>query len=148
MNINTTFPEYVAYLGGLKPVSQAVGAYTSAAVNVQLHNRLVAILSVGTIGSADSATLSFTQCATSGGSYTALTGLTAMAALTADNTQLIVDIPAEKINTLGFGPYVKGVVTIAGSNSCVFELLLLGTCERYGPASDNNVSSVTVVQNS
>ena len=148
MNINVTLAEYLAYLGGLTPQSQAVGAYTSAAINTALHNRIGVFFNVGTIGSADTATLSFTSCATSGGSYVAVTGLTAMAALSADAKQQFVDIPTEKLNAGGFGPYIKAVVTVAGSNSAVFSVEIFGTCDRYNPASDYNVSGVTVILNS
>jgi hypothetical protein len=148
VNINVTLPEYICYLGGLVPGSHAAGTYTSGAVNTQLHNRVGVFVNVGTIGSADTVTLSFTACATSGGSYSAVTGLTAMAALNADNSQLFVDIPTTKLQDLGVGPYLKAVITVAGANSAVYSVEIFGAQERFLPASDYNTGTVTVVLNS
>ena len=148
MNINATLPEYIAYLGGLSPQSQSAGTYTSGAINTALHNRIGVFVNVGTIGSGDTVTLSFTASATSAGTYNAVSGLATMAALNANTTQLFVDIPAGKLQDLGVGPYIKAVATVAGANAAVFSVEIWGTCDRYMPASDYNATSVTVVANS
>lgn len=148
MNINVALPEYIALLGGLPPSSQAAGAQASAAINTNVHNRVLAVLNVGAIGSGNTVTLSFTASATSGGTYTTVTGLATMAAVSASNNVLIVDIPAGKLQSLGVGPYLKAVATVAGANNSVYSVELWGAQERFLPASDYNTSGVTVVLNS
>ena len=55
--------------------------------------------------------------------------------------------PAETLQSLGVGPWVKGQVVVAGA-TCAFAVEALGSHSRFLPMSDYNVAAVqAVVQN-
>lgn len=144
MDYNRNVSEALAPVGQITPTSQAAGEQLSAAINMQLHRRLFAVISVGAFGASATLDAVFKASSTSGGTYTAVTGaaITQMLAAGGNNKIVTIEVKAETLAALGVGPWVKLSVTV-GTAATLTSAVVLGACERYEPASDNNLAAVT-----
>lgn len=126
---------------GLHASAVSVGTGLTSAVDLGTFGQVLFVIDSGTLGS--SATLDFTVTgsATSGGSYTAITG-TAITQISASSKYALVLVSAEKIKSqVPTVRYIKGQVTVGTATSTV-SILALGVITDYEPASANNPAAV------
>lgn len=126
---------------GIHAQAVSVGSALTGAVDLGAVRQVAFLVDSGTLGS--SATLDFQLLgsATSGGSYTAITG-TAITTITASNKYAIVSTTNEYINELALGyRYIKGQVTIGTATSTVAVTVIASDTE-FEPAARLNAASV------
>lgn len=143
MQYNQNLSEVLAVVAVVPPSSQAVGEQLAPAVLMDRHRRLLALINVGSVGAAGTVNAQFKASATSGGTYTAVPG-TAINQISTSNNLVKLEIKAESLQSLGVGPYVK-LSIVAGTNAVLTSAELLGSCDRYEAASDNDATAVAQV---
>lgn len=134
--------ERVAVCATVDPVNGNNAATSSDAVDMSKFHSAMFILTMGVID----ATVDFKlqESATSGGSYTDITGkaITQFAA-TDDGKQAVINLRSDE---LGAGKrYVKAVVTVGNNTSSLVSVICLGLDPRHGPASDDDLATVAQI---
>ena len=110
--------ECLAIVGTVDPDAYATGTQLTDAIDMSVHRQVMFIVEAGTLGS--SATIDFyvMECATSGGTYTRLSGknITQLTqAGTDSDKQAIVNVRAEEL-TAGYR-YLKGSLRVGTATS-------------------------------
>jgi hypothetical protein len=84
------------------------------------------------------------QSATSGGSYSDITGkaITQFAG-TDDGKSAVINLKAEDLDK--DKPFVKASVTVANGTSSLISVVGLGLLPKYAPASDDKLSTVAQI---
>ncbi len=142
MGYTERLSEQLAVVACIDPDAYGTGAQSSDAIDMRYHRRVIFIVQVGTLGTNATVDFKVQECATSGGSYSDLSGksITQLTdAGTDDDKQAIVEVAAEE---MGAGMrYLKGVLTI-GTAASDAGVIALADCTRYHPASDYDLASV------
>jgi|GEM_PF-1728720 len=130
---------------GISPASQAAGTYTTSAVDLGDWPQVEFRLDVGAISTGGTVDFQIVGSATSGSSYTPITG-TAITRLTEaggdSNKTVTVCVTAEKINSLGMGyRFIKGQLVTATA-AALAGVSIRGKDQHFGPASLKNDVSV------
>ena len=117
--------EAISIVGTVDPDAYATGTQLTDAIDMSVHRRVAFIVQVGALGSSATADFYVMECATSGGTYTRLTGknITQLTqAGTDSDKQAIVNVAAEEL-TSGYR-YLKGSLRIgtAASDAAVIAL--------------------------
>lgn len=135
--------EALAVVGTIDPVDRtATGTALSDAIDMSKFHQVVFTLMLGAIGATDTIDLKLTECATSGGTYTDISGkaITQLGG-SDDNKQAVINLRGDEL-TPGYR-YVKAKLTHGGTaTSVLVSLLCQGGQARYKPASDNDLASV------
>lgn len=140
MDANRNVTEALAILGVISPSSQGVGEALSGPVNMSRYRRLFAAINIGAVGGAGTVDAKFVASATSGGTYTAVTG-TSITQIAAASKIVVIELKAETLQAAGQGPYVKLSLTVGG-NAVLTAAIVYGAGDRYEPASDANLAAV------
>lgn len=132
---------------GIFPVSESAGTYLTGFVDMAAVLQAEFRLDVGVISSGGTVNFQLMGCATTGGSYVAITG-TAITALTQaggnSGSSATVLITSEKLNALALGyRYVKAQVVVATA-AAVLAVSIRGKDQRFDPGSA--INDPTVVQ--
>lgn len=137
--------ELCALVGSIDPDANAAGALSTAWVAAKNFESFMAVVMAGTLGT--SATLDFKLQQATDGSGTgakdisgkAITQLTE--AGSDDDKQAIINLRTEELDVTNGFDFVRATMTtaVATSDSAA---LLFGVNPVYGPASDNDESSV------
>ena len=140
---NSTFSDRVAIVGAIDPDAySASGSYDKLtdAIDMSRWGRAAFIVAAGDIDDTGTVDFKVSQCATSGGTYTDLSGKAITQLVTADDDkQAVVEVSADE---LGAGMrYLKGNLQTATAGSDV-AVIALGLDAREEPASDNDLASV------
>lgn len=110
--------DHLAIVATIDPDAYASGTQLSDAIDMSVHNRIMVILQAGVIPSSGTYNLKLTESATSGGTYTQISGkgITALTAAGTDSDkQAIVNLEADE---LGDGMrYVKVSLRMTGNAS-------------------------------
>ena len=137
----------VAVVGAIKPDAHVAAAYTSGWVPAKNFARFMAIFGWGTLG-AGATIAGIIQQATdsSGTGAKAVTGAAITTATQAvspadDEQQAIINLNTEDLDTANGFDYIRLSMTV-GVNTSDAMAILLGLDPRYGPASDNDASTV------
>lgn len=119
----------------------ATGVLT-AAIDMKDYSQLIAVISSGTLGTSGTFDAKFVGCATSGGTYAAITGkaITQMVKASNDNDIAILELNEETVAAQGFR-YVK-LNLLAGTANSTSAAVVLGVPANYGVASALNNADV------
>ena len=134
--------EQLAIVATIDPDAYAASTVLTDAIDMSKFRRVMFIVMAGTLGA--SATLDFkvTECATSGGTYSDLSGKSITQLTQAgsdDDKQVIVEVAAEE---MGSGKrYLKGSLTIGTATSDA-GVIALADVGRYKPESGSDLASV------
>lgn len=141
MQSNALATERFFVAGQISPAAQTVTEHLSAAIDMGLYHRLMAIEMTGTMGSSGTSIFAFKAADTSAGSYDAtLKTAATLVKATDDDKQAILNLMAEE---LAEGDrYVKGSLTVGG-NTGDGGVLILGE-KREGPEVANSWMSERV----
>ena len=136
--------EQLAVVACIDPDAYTTGAATSDEIDMRYHDRVVFIVMAGTLGS--SATLDFKLqgCATSGGSFSDISGksITQLTQAGTDaDKQAIVEITGAEAYAAGPYRYIQGVMTVGAATSDA-GAIALADCTRRVPASELDLTSV------
>lgn len=129
---------------GIHSASQSTSEKLTGAIDLSKFPQVLFIVDSGTLGASGTLDFQVKGAATSGGSYTAISGtaITQLVKATDDNKYALVLVTAEKINALGLGyKFIKGSLLpgTAAANSAV---IALGALTRFEPASVSNATTV------
>ncbi len=136
--------EMLAVVDCIDPDAYTTGAVNGDVIDMKLHRRVMFVVMAGTLGS--SATLDFAvygDTASNGSFATKITGkeITQLTqAGTDSNKQAIVEVTAEEVAAQGYR-YIRGTLTVTTATSDA-GAIGLADFSRYGPASENDLSSV------
>lgn len=107
--------ERVAVVSVIDPADRASGTTTGDAIDMSVHDQVMFIIMVGNIVKGDTIDFKVTECATSGGTYTPISGkaITQLTQAGTDhNKQAIINVKASELGT-GMR-YLKGRLYVAG----------------------------------
>jgi len=140
---NSTFSDRVAIVGAIDPDAYtASGSYDKLtdAIDMSKWGRVAFVVIAGDVEDTGTVDFKVTECATSGGTYTDISGKSITQLTTDDDDkQAIVEVAVDE---LGSGKrYLKGALqtATAGSDAAV---IALGLDARLEPASGNDLASV------
>lgn len=142
MNRNTKAFENFAVVATIDPDAYGTGEQLSDAVDMRNQESIVGIVLLGEITATGTIDAKFVSSATSGGTYTDVTGKAATqltAAGTDSDKQVLINLRAEQ---LAEGHrFVKLSVT-AGTAGADYAAAVLGFNVRYGPDATSDLASV------
>lgn len=141
--------QLVDYWGGgisvvstIDPVNGNNAATLGDAADSRLFRFLMYVFTVGVID--ETVTVKLQQSATSGGSYSDITGKTAtVMAATADGTQKVIFVKTSELDA--DKPFVKPVITVANGTSSLVTVIGLGIGPLASLATDVDLSTVSEV---
>lgn len=136
---NSNIVERTAVLAEILPSAQGAGTVNSSAFTLQNFRHVMAMIQVGTPGSGGTVSAQLLSCATSGGSYTAVTG-TSIVTLTAAGIARI-EIRGDRAGAIGAGPFFKLQLVVAVATTPTAAVVIGSDC-RYEPASQFNDATV------
>lgn len=139
---NTKFQEELAILATIDPDAYSTGEQLSDPIDMSRHESIAALLLLGEITATGTIDAKFVSSATSGGTYTDITGK-ALTQLTAAGTdsdkQAILNLRHDEVPS--GHRYVKLSVT-AGTAGADFGAVVVGRNSRYGPDTSSDLASV------
>jgi hypothetical protein len=155
MTPNTLPSENVALLATIGPDAISQGESDSAVVDMSRFHALLVTLAVGSLGTADRASVRLQSSTTEDGVFADIAGKSCDW-LDAENTQALINLAADEL-TVGHR-YVKAVLSIDGDaddENSISEgeglvdaaVILQGFFPRYAPASQFNNDDVVEVVN-
>lgn len=132
---------------GIPPQNATAATYLTAAVDMVKFRKVLFIVYTGTIGGSATIDFSITASATSGGSYTAVTG-TSITQITASNKAGFCEISADFLESVqGYGfRYIKGSLVVGTATSQV-TVVALGACPGYSEPASNFADASLVTTN-
>lgn len=121
---------------------------TGNGINMGILRRARAFIKIGTVTSTPSITFSLTVSATSGGSFTAVTGLTTLPSITiatpVAGQVYTIEISSDRLAPAGKF-WLRAEATETAGNNCVAELLLIGDESAYKPANAQTPALSTTI---
>lgn len=148
--MNKLFSEEWAVVGVVDPDAYAAGQQLTAAIDMSQYEQVAAVLLLGDRSAGVSVDLAFHSSATSGGSYSAISGKSIAQIADesplsgASNKQVILNLRGSEVTSNN--QYVKAVLTLALSPTANTDVavIVFGRA-RHLPADDNDISSVKEV---
>ncbi len=145
MYVNSKGSERIAVAAVVEPGALTVGAKSSGWVDMRLYNRLLGIISTGTLGIAATVDGKWVQADNSSGTNpqdSNITALTQIVKASGDNKQAVMNFNPEQ-SDYPTKPFVKLVVTVGAATSDA-AAFVLGIDSRHKPVTD--LDPATVVQ--
>lgn len=145
MNHNLPGSNEVGMLAALAPVSQAAGTVSTPWIAMKDYATMMAVISVGVLGSSATVDAKIEQAQNSGGTGAkditgkAITQLTK--AGSDDGKQAIINFRQADLDAQNDFTHVRLSLTVATAASLT-SAALFGLDQRYGLASDNDASTV------
>jgi len=133
----------LAIVSCIDPDAYTTGTQTGDAIDMSVHRQIMTIVQAGALGSSATLNCLLTESATSGGTYTQITGkgITQLTqAGTDSDKQAVVEVTAEEVIAQGYR-YIRGTMTVTTATSDA-GVLTLADFSRYSPASEYDLSSV------
>ena len=144
--VNSLGSERVAVAAVISPGALGVGATNTGWIDLALYTRLLAVLSLGVLGSGGTVDARWQQADDASGLNTVDSAQNALITIpksTGDNKQALMNFDTGRAK-----PFTKRfarlVVTIGGGASQV-GVTVLGFDPRHGPATDNDAVSVVQI---
>ena len=130
---------YVKVIQSLPPLSYASGGVTEEAIACSGFSRAQHIINLGTMehNTATSVTASVWESATSGGTYTIISGTLTTMATTGTSESYVIDAPVSSTKV-----YQKCITTANDGWCCVGEVAVLYGGSRLNPPTSENTATV------
>lgn len=142
--------EVAAVIGRLDPVSQAAATVVSTYVDMQKFKKAMFILSVGALGASATVDAKLRQATDSSGTGVKDISGTSMVQLTQagtdSNKQVVFNLDAAQLDVANEFDFATLSVTISVA-ACLISVIVIGIEPRFGPASDNDLSTVDEIVN-
>jgi len=137
--------EETAIVANIDPDAYAAAAYDSGWVDMTVFDRVMAIVQAGDLGASATIDASVRQATDSGGTGAkAITGksITQLTQAGGDsNKQAVINVKANELDVAGDFTHVSLQITVGTATSDAGGIVL-GSCARYQPASDNDATTV------
>ncbi len=147
MNANALPSERVAVLGTVDPDVLTAAAHTSDYVDAGNFESIVAVIMAGTLGTSATLDAKLVQATDSSGTGSKdITGkaITQLVKATDDDKQAVINVRSEELDLANSFTHVALTITV-GTASSDGGGVLLGMNPRFGPASDNDLSTVAEI---
>ena len=147
MNANALPSERVAVLGTVDPDVLTAAAHTSDYVDAGNFESIVAVIMAGTLGTCATLDAKLVQATDSSGTGSKdITGkaITQLVKATDDDKQAVINVRSEELDLANSFTHVALTITV-GTASSDGGGVLLGMNPRFGPASDNDLSTVAEI---
>jgi hypothetical protein len=134
---------------GIHSASQSAAEKLTGAVDLGKWRQVMFVIDSGTLGASGTLDFQIKGSATSGGTYTAITGtaITQLVKATDDNKYVNVCITAEKVQALGLGyKFIKGSL-LPGTAAANSSVTVLGAKTRFEPANAIDATQVSQILN-
>lgn len=137
--------EYAAVVGVVDPDATAASTVTSSWIPAKNYDRYLAIVMAGTLGSSATVDAKLEQATDSSGTGAkdvtgkAITQLTD--AGSDSDKQALINLDVEELDVENDFDHFRLSVTVATATSDI-GAVVLGSCPRIAPASDNDLSSI------
>ena len=137
--------EQWAVIGVVDPDANGAAEYLTAAIDMSMWSRIVAVVQTGILGTSATVDFKLTDSDATGGSYTDISGkaITQLVKASNDDDQAIINLRFDELNT--DARFVKAAVTV-GTATSDCSAIVMGL-PRYYPASDNDIASVVEIVN-
>lgn len=143
--MNSLPSERAAVIAAIDPIDAQTSARSSVWVSMDKFDRAMALISTGNItGTVNAAVQQATD--SSGTDAKALKSSDSFSAGD-DNKQAVINVRAGELDVNNGFTHIALVITPAGGTSNVISGLVLGFDPRFGPASDEDASTVKQVVN-
>jgi hypothetical protein len=134
---------------GIHSASQSAAEKLTGAIDLGSWRGVLFIIDSGTLGTSGTLDFQIKGSATSGGTYTAISGtaITQLVKATDDNKYVLVYITAEKVVSLGLGyRFLKGSL-LPGTAAANSSVTAIGWNTRFNPANAIDATSVSQILN-
>lgn len=138
--------ERLALVGTIDPDAYAAGTYLTDAIDMADFDRVLFLILAGDLVTNNTTDFKVTASVASGGTYYDLTGaaITQLTEAGSDSDkQAMVEVKAIDVLAAGYR-YIKGSLTVATAGADA-SVVALGFDPHYGPASDQNLTSVAEI---
>ena len=137
--------EQWAVIGVVDPDANGAAEYLTAAIDMSMWSRIVAVVQTGILGTSATVDFKLTDSDATGGSYTDISGkaITQLVKASNDDDQAIINLRFDELNT--DARFVKAAMTVGTANSDCSAIVM--GLPRYYPASDNDIASVVEIVN-
>jgi hypothetical protein len=144
---NAKISEQLALLGVISAVSQGVGSVSSGWISAANHERFMAIVATGVLGTAATVDAKIQQATDSSGTNAkdvANKAITQIVKASGDNKQALINLKADELDMAGGFNYVQLTITVGAAASLVSAAVLGGVGKNL-PATGLNPASVVQV---
>ena len=137
----------LAVVGVIQPQAIAFGAtgVLTGAIDMKDWERIICVAQSGTLGSSGTLDVKAVASATSGGTYTAISGKanTQLVKATDDNKVVVLEVTQDDLAKVD-KRYVK-INMVAGTANATSGCVVLGVPSSYKKASDNDLAAVAEI---
>jgi hypothetical protein len=140
-HINEQLSEAITVLAQIPPGSQAAGTVTLGPFSMKGIGRVLATLQIATLSGGSTVAAIWQTSATSGGSYTSVSGSGITTVTSGTNPVVKTELQASTLQSNSVGPWVQLLVTVATASATI-SALAIGGATAYDPASDNDIAAV------
>ena len=147
MYTNAKLAELLSVLGTIDPVSQGVGSVVTSWIPASNHERFLALIQTGVLGTSATVDAKLIQAKDSSGTGSKdVTGkaITQIVKASGDNKQALINLRAEELDINNGFTYVALSITVGAAASLVGGVVLGGTARQY-PASISNQAAVAQI---
>ena len=147
MTINSKLSERLAILATLDPVSQAAGTVTTGWISTANHERLLAVIQTGVLGTSATVDAKLQQATDASGTNAKdVTGkaITQIVKASGDNKQAEINLRAEELDVNGGFGFVRLSLTVGTAASLVAAQIFGGDAKNL-PASALNQAAVVQI---
>lgn len=147
MYTNAKLSELLSVLGTIDPVSPGVGSVVTSWFPASNHERFMALIQTGVLGTSATVDAKLIQAKDSSGTGSKdVTGkaITQIVKASGDNKQALINLRAEELDINNGFTYVALSITVGAAASLVGGVVLGGTPRQY-PASISNQAAVAQI---
>lgn len=140
MTPSARLSEQLTLLATIDPSSASVGSVSTGWISASNHERFVAMVNTGALGSGATIDAKLQQATDSSGSGAKDVASKAITQITANNKQALIDLRADELDASGGFSYFRLTTTVGVAASLV-SAAVLGGVARQNPASALNQSA-------
>lgn len=131
-------------IGAYYPASIGASTVLTGAIDLAKHRRVLFLIITGVLGSSATVDFKITQAATSGGTYSDISGkaITQLVKASNDNNIALVEVAAEELSA--GKEFIKGSITV-GTAASILCVIALAASDRYSPSADNLAAVVQTI---
>jgi hypothetical protein len=134
--------QQLAVVDKLDPVSQTPATVTGAAIDMNVHRKVLYIIDLGAITATATIDASITASATSGGSYVLVPGKAVVQVLAAGGNNKVLKLEIASSEMPSGKEFIK-LSIVVGTAATLLSYLALADSDRYEPANLYDLAAVT-----
>lgn len=145
MNSNVLASEKIAVIGTLDPATVTNEAFTDV-IDLSEWIQVMAVALLGNMADANDVVMKAYVCDSAGNNAKAIKTKTLTAAAGNDNSQIVIGVRSEDLHAQAtYNRYIKFGLANAGGTGGPAGVAVLGVDAKYGPASDNKLSTCSIL---